>query len=564
MALFKKKKDDEENSPFQIKPKSKKKKIIIIFAIVLVLLTIIILSTSLKKSKVVPTTSTAKVDRGDITQVIEGSGTIEAIDQYEITSLVSGDILADYFEEGDILKKGDVMYKIDTSDLDNSIEKANLSIKKSQLSYKNAVESVNDLSIKTDKAGTITNLYIKNGDQVANGAKIADIVNNRTMTLSIDFLADFASNIYVGQTAQIELIGSFSTATGTVCEIATGSMPNKYGVSVTTIKIDVPNPGGILKGDQATAIIGDYACNSPGTFDYKSEITVVSKASGTVKKLNVSVNDVVYAGTILATLDNSSVLDSLEQSSISLQDAQLSLDNYNDKLEDYSITTPISGKVIQKNIKAGEKLDNTNASTPMAIISDLSSLVFTISVDELDISKISLGQTVNITADALEGQHFTGIIDNISIVGTSSNGVTSYPVKVLIDNSEECDLIPGMNVDATIVIAAKENVLRVPTTAVNRGNTVTLADGSQTKVELGLSDSSYIEIISGLKEGDEIIVPKINSASNPMGAMMGMAGGMSGGGMPSGMPSGMPGGMSGGGMSSGARNRSGSGMPGGR
>jgi len=88
-----------------------------------------------------------------------------------------------------------------------------------------------------------------------------------------------------------------------------------------------------------------------------------------------------------------------------------------------------------------------------------------------------------------------------------------------------------MNVDATIVIESKENVLRVPTTAVNRGNTVTLADGTKTQVKIGLSDSSFVEIISGLSEGDEVIVPVIDTSSDFFGKMMGN---MQGGGMPQG------------------------------
>ncbi len=539
--------------------KENKKKTITIAAIVLLILLFFILPNLFKKSAPQITTTLAKVDRGDITQLIEGSGTIEAIDQYEITSLVSGDILEDYFNEGDVLEKGTLMYKIDTSDIDNTIKRANLSIEKSKLSYDNAAESVANLNVKSTASGTITNIYIKCGDQVSNGSKIADVVNNQTMKLTIDFLSDFANKMYIGQSAQVELIGSFSTTTGTVASIASGSMPNSYGVSVTTVEIDVKNPGGILKGDKATAIVGDYACNAPGTFDYSNEITVFSKSSGTVQNVNCTLNDEVSIGTVLAELENESVHDNLKQSSISLQEAQLSLDNYYDNLENYNITAPISGKVIQKNIKAGEKLDNSNSMAPMAIISDLSSLVFTISIDELDISQINLGQQVIITADALEGQRFTGVIDNISIVGTSSNGVTSYPVRVLIDNSAESALIPGMNVDATIVIESKENVLRVPAAAVNRGNTVTLADGTKTQVEIGLSDNSYVEIISGLSEGDEVVVPVIDVSSNFFEKMM--SGGMPGG-MPGGMSGGMPGGMSGG-SRTGGTNRSGGGMAGG-
>ncbi|MBR2500794.1 MAG: efflux RND transporter periplasmic adaptor subunit [Clostridia bacterium] len=538
--------------------KNNKKKTIIISIIILAILLSIILPKLFIKAKPVVTTATAQVTRGNITQMIEGSGTIEAIDQYEITSLVSGDILEDFFEEGDMIEKDALMYRIDSSDLDNSIKKANLSLERAELSYNNALKSVNDLNIKSDNKGTIKNLYIKEGDKVSQGAKIADVVDNKTMTLSIDFLSSFAKNISVGDTANVELIGSFTETTGVVTSVSTGSMPNEYGVNVTTVEIDVTNPGAILEGDTATATVGEYACNAPGTFSYKKFSTITSESSGTVTEVFVLKNDTVNKGTLLAVLENDSVHDSLKQNSMSLEDARLSLENNNDKLENYNIVAPISGKVIQKNIKAGEKLDNTNTSSPMAIISDLSSLIFTISVDELDISQIELGQKVSITADALEGQKFSGIVDNISIVGTSSNGVTSYPVKVVIDNSEETDLIPGMNVDATIVIASKENVLTVPVSAVNRGNTVTLADGTKKEVTLGLSDSSNVEIISGLNEGDEIVVPVVNFSSDFMSTMMNMHGGMSGGMPPGGMSGGMPSGMSGGAsqrgrMSGGAR-----------
>jgi len=196
--------------------KANKKKTIIIVAIVLLIFTILILPKILKKSTPAITTTVAKVDRGNITQLIEGSGTIEAIDQYEITSLVSGDILEDYFNEGDVIEKGTLMYKIDTADIDNTIKRANLSIEKSRLSYDNAAQSVANLNVKSTVSGTITNVYIKSGDQVSNGSKIADVVNNQTMKLTIDFLSDFADKIYIGQSAQIELIGSFSTATGTL------------------------------------------------------------------------------------------------------------------------------------------------------------------------------------------------------------------------------------------------------------------------------------------------------------------------------------------------------------
>ena len=167
----------------------------------------------------------------------------------------------------------------------------------------------------------------------------------------------------------------------------------------------------------------------------------------------------------------------------------------------------------------------------------------------------------------------------VSVAGTTENGVTSYPVTVQIDNPPE-DLLPGMNVDATIVVNEASDAVAVPISAVQRGNIVYVKDDSAkntdgtmvngtllpdgwraVEVETGLSDDTYIEIVSGISEGDVVYVPQVMRESSdeesemgmmPGGGMGGMSGGdmgampAGGGGMPSGGGGGMPSG--GGGM----------------
>ena len=178
------------------------------------------------------------------------------------------------------------------------------------------------------------------------------------------------------------------------------------------------------------------------------------------------------------------------------------------------------------------------------------------SIDELDISDVEVGQTVEITADAVEGTTYTGVVTEVSVAGTTSGGITTYPVTVRIDETE--GLLPGMNVDAEIVISSAEDVLAIPSGAVNRGDTVLITADSPSAadaldqeapegyvyvaVETGVSDDSFIEIISGLQEGDTVAYLQSTSSSNSNSATM-MP--MGGGGMPSG-GGGMPGG--GGGM----------------
>ena len=190
----------------------------------------------------------------------------------------------------------------------------------------------------------------------------------------------------------------------------------------------------------------------------------------------------------------------------------------------------------------------------MCKIYDLSYLTMDISVDELDVSEVQVGQEVTITADAVADKTYTGEVTNVSISGTTSNGVTTYPVTVKITDTD--GLLPGMNVDAKIVVESVTDVLTVPVDAVSRGNTVlALSDSSVTykdgdkltlddkdspvgfkssKVTLGLSSDDYIEVKSGLKEGDVVavgtVVQSTSTTTTSGGALGGMTGGMSGGG----------------------------------
>ncbi len=451
------------------------KKIVAIILVIVIALLIILISLLSGSDKASAELVTAQVTRGNIVSSIEGTGVIEAINQYEITSLAKGDIIADYFEEGDYVEKDQLLYEMDASSVTSSIERAQSNYEKAQMNYENAVEDVENLNIKSDISGVITSINIKKGDQVGNNTVVAQITDRDALLLKIPFISEDAKNLYTGQSARVDLESSFTTLDGKITRIATGSVLNSYGVPVTNVEIELKNPGSVMPGDRATAVVGNYACNDAGTIEYKNESTILSKVSGKVSYINCFEGDRVYPGTVIARLESDSVNSSARSNSLSLKDALSSLKDAEENLDDYSIRAPISGKVIEKNAKAGEKLD-TNSSSTMAIIADLSSLVFEMSIDELDISKIKVGQEVNITADAVENKMFKGTVTSVSIVGSSSQGVTSYPVKVTIEDGENSGLIPGMNVTGNIIVETVENVVRVPVSAVRRGNFVIVKD----------------------------------------------------------------------------------------
>lgn len=103
------------------------------------------------------------------------------------------------------------------------------------------------------------------------------------------------------------------------------------------------------------------------------------------------------------------------------------------------------------------------------------------SVDELDVGDVAVGQQVEITADAIEDETFYGTVTNVSLQGSYSNGVTNYPVTVTLE--ETGDLRPGMNVDAKIILDSSSDALVIPAGALMRGNRVYVKDTDGTSSE---------------------------------------------------------------------------------
>ena len=505
------------------------------------------------------TYTTAAVERRDITSEITGSGSLEAANSYSVTSLVDGTILADYFEEGDQVNEDTVLYDIDSSDMASSLEQSEISLSQAQRSYNNKLKDLADLTVIAPKAGQVVDIAVEAGDDVSAGQTVATIRDSDTMTLKVPFLADEAAGFYVGQSAQVTLDSTFEVLNGTVTEVSGVDQVLTGNVIVRDVTIQVSNPGGLSTSQTGSATVDGCASASGGSFSYLAERSVTAEVSGTVASIHVSEGDRLSQGGAILTLTSDNLEDELQSAAEALRNAELSLESRYDQLDNYTITSPISGTVIDKNYNAGENIETGQT---LCSIYDLSYLTLTLNVDELDISNIQVGQQVLITAEAVEGRTYTGVVTKVSVAGTSSSGTTTYPVTIRIDETD--GLLPGMNVDATITLDSAGGVLAIPSAALNRGNTVlvtadspsaangTLMEGIggdseqyySVPVEVGVSDDSYIEIISGLQEGDTVAyIPTTSSGSFEMGSMMMIPGG----GMGSVTISGGPGGGMGGG-----------------
>lgn len=498
--------------------------------------------TRAKAAKVETTYTTASVEKRSITNALTGSGTLQPADSYTVTTLVSGEVLSDTFEEGGIVEKDQLLYTIDSSDVSTTETQA-------QTNYTQALKAKYPTA---DISGTVSEVYVSNGDAVSAGTELCRISASNDLTIDFQFSYAKDGDFYVGQPAKIYLNGYAGYIDGTVAQIGSSSVANGTGMKMTTVRVKAANPG-LVSGDcTASAVVGNYTSYGQTTVKIGTGSTITATVSGKVSGLTLMPGDSVSNGQRICTITGDSVDNQLKNAKASLENAQ-------DRLDDYSITSPITGTVVEKTVKAGDNVGTgSNSNNTLCTIYDLTYLQMTLNIDELDIDNVEVGQVVNITSDAKEGQTFTGVVTKVSVVGTTSSGTTTYPVTVRIDETD--GLRPGMNVDAEIVLSSADDVLAIPSLAVNRGDTVLITSDSPSavnaleqeapegyvyvQVTTGVSDDSYIEITSGLQEGDTVAYLRTASSGSDM-MMSGMPGGDMGGGMPGGgggMPSGGPGG----------------------
>ena len=488
----------------------------------------------------------AEVERHSITNSLSASGTLEPADSYTVNTLVSGEILSDTFEKGDQVEEGQLLYTIDSSNASSSLTQSQNSYSQAQTSYQQAVDAKYP---EADLTGTVSEVYVNEGDSVSAGTELLKIVADENMYIDFSFTYADSDDFYIGQSATVFIDGFAGSLTGTVTAVSSSSAAVSTGVPLTTVRVRLTNPGLVTTDYTASAVIGSYSSYGQASIKVGASSVITAEASGKVSGFDWLVGDTISSGDRICTITGDSVDNAIESAQISVSNAATSLENAQENLEDYSITAPISGTVVTKTAKAGDNIEGGSDST-LCVIYDLSYLEMTMSIDELDISSVEVGQEVQITADAVEGKTYTGVVTEVSVAGTTSGGITTYPVTVRIDETD--GLLPGMNVDAEIVISSTEDALAIPASAVNRGDTVLITADSPSAanaldqeapegyvyvaVETGVSDDSYIEILSGLQEGDTVAYLQTTSSSSSDSGMMmgGMAGGMPGGGMPSG------------------------------
>jgi RND family efflux transporter MFP subunit len=197
---------------------------------------------------------------------------------------------------------------------------------------------------------------------------------------------------------------------------------------------------------------------------------------------------------------------------LNLEIAKLNLESAKLNLDKAVIVAPFDGVVADITITEGEQISTATLATPAISLVDTTKIEMSGFIDELDIATVKVGQEANISLDALPDAEVKGNVTFISRIGTNRAGIVSYATTIALENPS-AELRDGMTATAKVIIERRDNVLVIPNKAIQgtqqKPMVKVLIDGQieEREITLGLTDGTNTEVVSGLEEGEEVVLP---------------------------------------------------------
>ena len=338
------------------------------------------------------------------------------------------------------------------------------------------------------------------------------------------------------------------TATGTVNAVTTVLVGTQVSGTIKTLYVDFNSR--VKKGQLIAQIdpalfeaqVGQAKANlySAKANLEKAQATLIDgKRTMARNKELLSRNLIAQSDFDTAETNYETDVAQVSASKAAVAQAEASLKTAETNMEYTRIVSPVDGIVVSRNVDVGQTVAASfQTPTLFNIAQDLTRMQIDTSVAEADIGRVKLGQEVDFTVDAYPDTTFKGKVWQIRIAPITVQNVVTYDVVVLVDN-QQLRLMPGTTANVSVIVAEKKDVLKIPNAALRfrpaeKAKTKTLEKGSgvwiienekpkRIPVNLGISDGSYTEIVSGgLKEGQDLIVESLAKAKqqSPAGPRM--------------------------------------------
>ncbi len=496
------------------------------------------------------------VTKGTIVSSVADSGQVSALNQINITPTVSGALTEVNVKPGDAVRAGETLFNIDDTTAQKSVrdaqitlQNANLALQKLQL--QNSDASLNTALTQAYNSGfSGTTTAISDLNSTLNGLEsvlltkqdLSDSVVRAKGATAQNYEQTALTAYYAAKTAFQKNNADFAMLSNT---------PGKADVkNIIQETYDTTNLLSIALKDSAD-FVSYMQQDSTNASSFASYQTTLAGYSTTI---NGDLTSLLSAQTNIQNSETAFPTDNLNTQSaqITVQQAQNTLSDAEQNLSYYHITAPFDGVMASVPVIKGQ---NVGSGTTLGTIITSKDLAV-VSLNEIDVAKISLGEKATLTFNAIPNLTIAGQVVEIDSTGTVSQGVVNYNVQISFDTTSNEGVKPGMSVNAAIITAVAQNVLEVPSSAIKtqggvsyvqmfntalpapaagvQGSVSTVPPRNQTVVT-GVTDGTSTEITSGLKEGDEIVTKTITSttkttATTTAPSILGGGGGGRGGG----------------------------------
>lgn len=408
---------------------------------------------------------TATAERGTLEITVAASGNVAANEKADLRFTAPGTVAEVLVDVGEYVEEGDVLARLDTADLERAVQQAELALEQAQLNLDQLTQTASDEDIH------LAQLAVQQASQALEVARV---------------------NKEVAQSQTSEMMRQATTARDRASQ-------TYNDLRARADRNEIPGQA----ADQAYLAYLD-ANGQLGTTQLNAELQLQQAQNQWLQ----AYNGYQQAQNNLQTLQDGPTEEQVRQAELQVEQARLSREQAQAQLDNSRLTAPFDGVVAAVNLQAGVQAATT---LPALTLIDDSVFFVDITVDETDIGKLEVGQTVAVTLDAYPSAPLEGEVVRIAPAANNVGGIVAYPIHVRLQPSDTVSVRDGMTANVIISTSRKENVLLVPNWAVRtnqtNGETYTycyrIVDGTpqRTNVTIGGRNESYTEVLSGLDEG---------------------------------------------------------------
>ena len=504
--------------------------------------------------------ATAIAQRGMLETYIEGDGSIAARKQVELGKDLKGKVTNVAVEPGQNVKAGDVLFTVDPTETKKEIENAKKDLIEAQRAVDEAASAVNTAQKSVSELSTtapFTGKFIpqsaaegetvktyRNGDELSGGTVIGTMVDDTVMRLPLYFSYAYIDTISKGAAANVSIPSSMSQVSGWVDSIERVEKISDSGTRLFKVVIAMNNAGTLTSGMVASAEIptanGSIMPAESGKLEYSREETITVKQSGEITSIGTLDYYRFSAGTVLVRQKNDELVRAVETAQRTLANQQQAIAEKQKQIQtleaqvaNSNVTSPIDGVVLKMDTAVDAELVG---GTAPCVVADMSSLIVKAQISMNDVNSVTAGQQSVITLQTgAEDITLTGTVESVALQAdenSSSGSLPTYTAVIVLDPlPENVSVSMGYYVSYRITTALVEDCITIPTNALVNTldgtavfakpldgqtfeNTLPIPEGTEgvpegyqlVPIQVGLSDSSNVQVLSGINEGTEVFI----------------------------------------------------------